>query len=108
MLFIQHYGVPGGIRTPDLLVRSQSLYPAELPAHTNKIYQLIQLLTKYPQVDLVFRSQSLYPAELQAHYPLTIIIISQLFLIVNTFFRKRNILYFLRKLNKIYMQIAET
>ena len=32
-----------------------------------KIYQLIQLLTKYPQVDLVFRSQSLYPAELPAH-----------------------------------------
>ena len=25
---------PGGTRTPDLLVRSQSLYPAELPAHT--------------------------------------------------------------------------
>ena len=25
-------GVPGGIRTPDLLVRSQSLYPAELRA----------------------------------------------------------------------------
>ena len=74
MLFIQHYGVPGGIRTPDLLVRSQSLYPAEL----------------------------------QAHHPLTISIISQLFLIVNTFFRKRNILYFLEKLNKIYMQIAET
>ena len=24
------FGVPGGIRTPDLLVRSQSLYPAEL------------------------------------------------------------------------------
>ena len=23
-------GVPGGIRTPDLLVRSQTLYPAEL------------------------------------------------------------------------------
>ena len=23
-------GVPGGVRTPDLLVRSQSLYPAEL------------------------------------------------------------------------------
>ena len=24
---------PGGIRTPDLLVRSQALYPAELRAH---------------------------------------------------------------------------
>ncbi len=32
-----------------------------------KIYQLIQLLTKCPQVDLVVRSQSLYPAELPAH-----------------------------------------
>ena len=26
-------GVPRGIRTPDLLVRSQTLYPAELWAH---------------------------------------------------------------------------
>ena len=27
------FGVPGGIRTPDPLVRSQILYPAELQAH---------------------------------------------------------------------------
>ena len=27
------FGTPGGIRTPDLLVRSQTLYPAELRAH---------------------------------------------------------------------------
>ena len=27
------YGAPGAIRTPDLLVRSQLLYPAELRAH---------------------------------------------------------------------------
>ena len=27
-----YIGTPGGIRTPDLLVRSQTLYPAELPA----------------------------------------------------------------------------
>ena len=26
-------GTPEGIRTPDLLVRSQTLYPAELAAH---------------------------------------------------------------------------
>lgn len=26
-------GTPEGIRTPDLLVRSQTLYPTELPAH---------------------------------------------------------------------------
>ncbi len=30
---VKTIGVPGGIRTPDLLVRSQSLYPAELQAH---------------------------------------------------------------------------
>ena len=28
------YGAPGEIRTPGLLIRSQSLYPAELRAHT--------------------------------------------------------------------------
>ena len=65
-MFTGLFGTLEGTRTPDLLVRSQPLYPAELPAHTNKIYQLIQLLTKCPQVDLVFRSQSLYPAELPA------------------------------------------
>ena len=26
-------GTPKGTRTPDLLIRSQSLYPTELPAH---------------------------------------------------------------------------
>ena len=29
-----HFGTAEGIRTPDLLVRSQSLYPAELQPHT--------------------------------------------------------------------------
>ena len=28
-----YFGTPEGIRTPDLLVRSQTLYPAELLAH---------------------------------------------------------------------------
>ena len=28
------HGTPEGTRTPDLLIRSQSLYPAELPTHT--------------------------------------------------------------------------
>jgi hypothetical protein len=28
-----HGGAPGEIRTPDLMVRSHSLYPAELRAH---------------------------------------------------------------------------
>src|ERR1700728_2725756 len=31
------YGAPGEIRTPDLLIRSQSLYPAELRAHTDAV-----------------------------------------------------------------------
>ena len=33
--------VPGGTRTPDLLVRSQSLYPAELQAHLVNMYYYI-------------------------------------------------------------------
>src|SRR5580692_10288003 len=33
------YGAPGEIRTPDLLLRRQPLYPAELRAHTS-IYSL--------------------------------------------------------------------
>ena len=31
--FNQGSGAPGGTRTPDLLVRSQTLYPTELRAH---------------------------------------------------------------------------
>ena len=31
-------GTAEGIRTPDLLVRSQTLYPAELLAHTRSIF----------------------------------------------------------------------
>ena len=31
---IWFFGTPEGTRTPDLLIRSQSLYPTELPAHT--------------------------------------------------------------------------
>lgn len=31
------FGTPEGTRTPDLLVRSQSLYPAELPARTHSM-----------------------------------------------------------------------
>jgi hypothetical protein len=33
MQVIEEYGAPGEIRTPDPLVRSQTLYPAELRAH---------------------------------------------------------------------------
>ncbi len=30
---VRYFGAPEGIRTPDLLIRSQTLYPAELRAH---------------------------------------------------------------------------
>jgi hypothetical protein len=35
------YGAPGGARTPDLLIRSQSLYPAELRARAGFHYTLM-------------------------------------------------------------------
>src|SRR5215471_21837840 len=34
---IEKYGAPGGTRTPDLLVRSQTLYPTELRARSEFI-----------------------------------------------------------------------
>jgi hypothetical protein len=33
----KHLGTPGGIRTPDFLLRRQALYPAELRAQTDRI-----------------------------------------------------------------------
>ena len=33
-------GAPRKIRTPDLLIRSQTLYPAELAAQRNTVYRL--------------------------------------------------------------------
>ena len=39
----QSNGDPVGIRTLDLLIRSQSLYPAELPSHVRDIRHLISL-----------------------------------------------------------------
>ena len=40
-------GVPGGIRTPDLKVRSLAFYPAKLRAHTLFIIALIIRFFKY-------------------------------------------------------------
>ena len=34
--FTAAFGALKGTRTPDLLIRSQTLYPAELPAHALK------------------------------------------------------------------------
>jgi hypothetical protein len=39
-------GTPEGTRTPDLLVRSQSLYPAELPARNTLLNCKYALYTK--------------------------------------------------------------
>ena len=33
LIYLHLIGAPGGIRTPDLLIRSQTLYPTELRAH---------------------------------------------------------------------------
>ena len=37
-------GGPGGIRTPDLLVRSQTLYPAELRSHIIAVFNRRKIL----------------------------------------------------------------
>jgi hypothetical protein len=37
-IFLEFNGAPGEIRTPDLLIRSQSLYPAELRAHMSGLH----------------------------------------------------------------------
>ena len=63
-------GAPGEIRTPDLLIRSQSLYPAELRAHAigfcRNLRQIIRV-SGPTQLELagrvaVFRLQGLVPA----------------------------------------------
>ena len=40
------YGAPGEIRTPDRLVRSQVLYPAELRARVAGHYRVINLFSQ--------------------------------------------------------------
>ena len=62
------YGALEGIRTPDLLVRSQTLYPAELRAHgqskTKKIKWWLRMESNHRHRD--FQSPAL-PTELQKH-----------------------------------------
>jgi hypothetical protein len=49
MQVIEKYGAPGETRTPDLLVRSQTLYPAELRARNAKILpQFISCTERHP------------------------------------------------------------
>ena|GEM_PF-6742480 len=40
---IEDYGAPGAIRTPDLLIRSQMLYPTELRVHDGNFIILLQI-----------------------------------------------------------------
>tara|TARA_S200000501_G_scaffold352768_1_gene371929 strand:- start:295 stop:498 length:204 start_codon:yes stop_codon:yes gene_type:complete len=47
-------GALGGIRTPDRLVRSQELYPAELPAQRKLIMLLGVICVNFGQ--LIFRA----------------------------------------------------
>ena len=47
MRWTSFFGTPGGIRTPDPLVRSQILYPAELLAHRNKFRLVLNRLVYY-------------------------------------------------------------
>lgn len=44
---LRYFGTPEGTRTPDLLVRSQSLYPAELQAHFSNSFIIISSKLQY-------------------------------------------------------------
>ena len=54
-ILLHLFGVPGGIRTPDLLVRSQSLYPAELQAHSQQYLFYHVLHEKSRQVNKIVK-----------------------------------------------------
>ena len=55
------YGAPEGIRTPDLLVRSQTLYPAELRAQAIKQFfsNTLLILTYFNNLINTFYSKLL-------------------------------------------------
>src|SRR3989344_9029346 len=53
------FGAPGRIRTHDLLVRSQALYPAELRGHSNIIHCSYENYLR--SIDPPVQSQALYP-----------------------------------------------
>ena len=64
------YGALEGIRTPDLLVRSQTLYPAELRAHDYD-QMIVNLLKWWLRMESNHRHEdfqsSALPTELQSH-----------------------------------------
>ena len=49
------FGTPKGTRTPDLLIRSQSLYPTELSAHVAFLKRLDILARHTPNVKYYFQ-----------------------------------------------------
>ncbi len=51
---------PGGIRTPDLLVRSQTLYPAELRAHICLPVHHIRNIIKFQALNSNFSKWNYY------------------------------------------------
>ena len=64
--FIFNTGVPGGIRTPDLKVRSLAFYPAKLQAHIYLIYytlifKVFQVYFKYFKKNGEFRISNCSP-----------------------------------------------
>ena len=63
--FFLFVGAALRIRTPGLLVRSQSLYPTELIPL--KIYKIFGAPERSRTSDTRIRSPLLYPAELEAH-----------------------------------------
>ena len=49
------FGTPEGTRTPDLLVRSQSLYPTELPARIAFLKRLSILTQSFAKCKSFFK-----------------------------------------------------
>ena len=49
-------GAPGVIRTPDLLVRSQLLYPAELRAHAGLLYRDVSVSPTHLETEIKLRA----------------------------------------------------
>ena len=59
--FSKRIGAPEGIRTPDLLIRSQTLYPAELRAHFSSAWLFYHILARLSTVYSIFVIRSLQP-----------------------------------------------
>ena len=62
----QRFGAPRGTRTPDLLVRSQSLYPAELLAHSSFFLER-SVIIAYPSIVC----QQFFKRKSRTHFPIT-------------------------------------